>query len=128
MSSYGTSLPSASATRLCRMREPSLSRSSRKLTFLRETALYSFTGTFKSPKLIDPLQIALGIFLNQDLGGWQKSSLASVSQLSASSWIPEGHRHESCGPRAYGELVPSEVQHQPATLGNGTPLVAPASN
>src|SRR4051794_17467110 len=64
MSSYGTSLPSASATRLWRMREPSLSRSSRKLTFLRETALYSFTGTFKSPKLIDPLQIALGIVLN----------------------------------------------------------------
>jgi hypothetical protein len=58
ISSYGTSLPSDSATRLWRMRELSLARSSRKLTDLRETALYSFTGTFKSPKLIDPLQIA----------------------------------------------------------------------
>jgi hypothetical protein len=28
---------------------------------LRDTALYSFTGTFRSPKLIDPLQIALAI-------------------------------------------------------------------
>src|SRR5215218_6257801 len=66
MSSYGTSSPSASATRLCRTREPSFSRSSRKLTFLRETALYSLTGTLSSPKLIDPLQIALGIVLNHE--------------------------------------------------------------
>ena len=27
----------------------------------RATALYSFTGTFSSPKLIEPLQIALAI-------------------------------------------------------------------
>jgi hypothetical protein len=43
------------------MRDLSLWRSSRKLTDLRDTALYSFTGTFKSPKLIDPLQIALAM-------------------------------------------------------------------
>src|SRR5215208_2727649 len=49
------------------MRDPSFSRSSRKLTFLRETALYSFTGTLSSPKLIDPLQIALGI-VNHETG------------------------------------------------------------
>src|SRR5918995_4024854 len=59
--SYGTSLPSSSATRLCLIREPSPSRSSRKLTVCLETALYSFTGTFRSPKLIDPLQIALAM-------------------------------------------------------------------
>ena len=47
------------------MRELSLARSSRKLTDLRDTALYSFTGTFRSPKLIDPLQIALAIVRNQ---------------------------------------------------------------
>src|SRR5688500_3078376 len=47
------------------MRELSLARSSRKLTDLRDTALYSFTGTFKSPQLIDPLQIALAIVPHQ---------------------------------------------------------------
>jgi hypothetical protein len=29
--------------------------------FCFETALYSFTGTFSSPKLIEPLQIALAM-------------------------------------------------------------------
>jgi hypothetical protein len=43
------------------MRELSLARSSRKLTFFRDTALYSLTGTFSSPKLIDPVQIARAI-------------------------------------------------------------------
>jgi hypothetical protein len=33
------------------------------LTVLRETALYTFTGTLTSPKLIAPLQIARGIQL-----------------------------------------------------------------
>ena len=51
------------------MRELSLARSSRKLTDFRDTALYSFTGTFKSPKLIDPLQIALAIVRNQETVG-----------------------------------------------------------
>src|SRR5437763_127213 len=57
MSSYSTSFPSDSATRLWRIRDPSAWRSSRKLTCFRATALYSFTGTFRSPKLIVPDQI-----------------------------------------------------------------------
>src|SRR5687768_11796370 len=44
------------------MREPSPSRSSLKRIVCLETALYSFTGTFSSPKLIEPLHIALGIW------------------------------------------------------------------
>ena len=43
------------------MRTPSLSWSWWKRTLLRETALYSFTGTLTSPKLMAPLQIDLGI-------------------------------------------------------------------
>src|ERR1051325_5113691 len=61
MFSYGTSSPSAGQTRFCWMRTPSLSWSWWKRTDLRDTALYSFTGTFTSPKLMAPLQIDLGI-------------------------------------------------------------------
>jgi hypothetical protein len=68
---------------LCRIRELSLARSSRKLTDLRDTALYSFTGTFRSPKLIDPLQIALAIvahFLNlASLPGYPRSGATNLA-------------------------------------------------
>ena len=43
------------------MRAPSDSRISRSAMLRRATALYSFTGTLRSPKLIEPLQIALAI-------------------------------------------------------------------
>src|SRR5690348_18468081 len=43
------------------MRAPSDSRISRREMPRRATALYSFTGTLSSPKLIEPLQIALAI-------------------------------------------------------------------
>ena len=128
-------LYTASATRLWRTREPSFSRSSRKLTFLRETALYSFTGTFKSPKLIDPLQIALGIVFNHEtVVGDRSHRYRSVSQVSASSSVPGCPRNESCGGRRgtaacrAGQLAPIAVQHQPIGRGNAESPMDPGLN
>src|SRR3954464_9566671 len=61
MSSYSTSFPVSSATRLLRMRSPVPSWNWWKEMSLDSVALYSFTGTFTSPKLIVPLQIARAI-------------------------------------------------------------------
>src|SRR5215207_1774868 len=73
--SYGTSLPSDSATRLCFTREPSPSRSSRKRTVCLETALKSLTGTFSSPKLIEPLHIALATRDHLDPGSFDTTEV-----------------------------------------------------
>jgi hypothetical protein len=54
-----------------------------KLTDFRDTALYSLTGTFSSPKLIDPVQIARAI-------------APQVSQFGVGSWVPGLLRQESC--------------------------------
>src|SRR5215207_7316382 len=61
MASAGTSSPSAADTFLYLMREPVRESSWLKLTFLRDTAAYSLIGMLTRPKLIDPLQMALGI-------------------------------------------------------------------
>src|SRR5918993_1162011 len=52
---------SAADTFLYLMREPVRESSWLKLTFLRDTAAYSLIGMLTRPKLIDPLQMALGI-------------------------------------------------------------------
>src|SRR5436190_8449761 len=61
MFSYGTSVPSTEHTRFCWMRAPSSSCSWWKRTSLVDVAVTSFTGTFTSPKLIDPLHSGLGM-------------------------------------------------------------------
>src|SRR5918993_4343497 len=61
IASPGTSSPSAADTFLYLMREPVRESSWLKLTFLRDTAAYSLIGMLTRPKLIDPLQMALGI-------------------------------------------------------------------
>src|SRR3954464_11258950 len=61
MASLGTSEPSAPDTFWYRMRAPLRLSIWLNDTVLRDTALKSFTGMLTSPKLIDPLQIALGI-------------------------------------------------------------------
>ena len=61
MASAGTSSPSAADTFLYLMRDPVRESSWLKLTVLRDTAAYSLIGMLTSPKLIDPLQMALGI-------------------------------------------------------------------
>src|SRR5579859_4910671 len=58
MSSKGTSSPVEASTRFCLMRAPVLAESWWKRTALGEVAVYSFTGTLTSPKLIAPDQIA----------------------------------------------------------------------
>ena len=50
-----------SATRRCLIRDESDSRISRSAMLRRATALYMRTGTFSSPKLIEPDQIALAM-------------------------------------------------------------------
>src|SRR6478752_919216 len=57
MSAYATSSPSASATRLYRMREPSVRRTWWKLTSRSSVAVYSFTPMLTSPKEMLPFQI-----------------------------------------------------------------------
>src|SRR5687768_12174235 len=61
IASEGTSSPSAADTFLYLMRAPVRLSSWLKLTFLRDTAAYSLIGMLTSPKLMDPLQMALGI-------------------------------------------------------------------
>src|SRR5450755_584202 len=61
MSSKATSSPVDGSTRFCLMRAPVLDDSWWKRTVLGEVALYIFTGTLTSPKLIAPLQIARGM-------------------------------------------------------------------
>src|SRR4051812_42852624 len=61
MSSKETSSPVLGSTRFCWMRVPVLPLSWWKRTVFRETAEYSLTGTFTSPKEIAPLQIDRGI-------------------------------------------------------------------
>src|SRR5688572_14407915 len=61
MASAGTSSPSAADTFLYLMRAPVRLSSWLKLTFLRDTAAYSLIGMLTSPKLMAPLQMALGI-------------------------------------------------------------------
>src|SRR5690349_4908320 len=61
MSSKDTSSPVLGSTRFCWIRVPVLPLSWWKRTVFRETAEYSLTGTFTSPKEIAPLQIDRGI-------------------------------------------------------------------
>src|SRR3954451_17375766 len=61
MASLGTSDPSAPDTFWYRMRAPDRLSIWLNDTDLRDTALKSFTGMLTSPKLIDPLQMALGM-------------------------------------------------------------------
>ena len=61
IASAGTSSPSAADTFLYLMRAPVRLSSWLKLTFLRDTAAYSLIGMLTSPKLMAPLQMALGI-------------------------------------------------------------------
>ena len=61
MSSKATSSPVDGSTRFWRIRAPVLLESWWKRTVLGEVALYSFTGTLTSPKLIAPVQIARAI-------------------------------------------------------------------
>ena len=61
MASAGTSSPSAADTFLYLMRAPVRESSWLKLTLLRDTAAYSLIGMLTSPKLMAPLQMALGI-------------------------------------------------------------------
>src|SRR4051794_37525817 len=61
MSSKETSSPVLGSTRFCWIRVPVLPLSWWNRTVLRETAEYSLTGTFTSPKEIAPLQIDRGI-------------------------------------------------------------------
>src|SRR3954468_7220061 len=61
IASDGTSDSSAAETLRYRTREPLRLSIWLNETDLRETALKSFTGMFTSPKLMDPLQMALGM-------------------------------------------------------------------
>src|ERR1700739_930778 len=61
MSSYATSSSVVGSTRFCLIRAPVLLEIWWKRTDFGEVALYSFTGTLTSPKLIAPLQIARAI-------------------------------------------------------------------
>src|SRR5512134_3171251 len=61
MASPGTSLPSAADTFWYLMRLPVRLSIWLKWTVLRLTAEKSFTGTLTSPKLIEPLQMGLGM-------------------------------------------------------------------
>src|SRR5687767_3310232 len=61
IASDGTSSPSAADTFLYLMRAPVRLSSWLKLTFFRDTAAYSLIGMLTSPKLMLPLQMALGI-------------------------------------------------------------------
>src|ERR1700753_4455427 len=61
ISSRGTSSSVPSATRRSLIRDESDSRISRSAMLRRATALYMRTGTFNSPKLIEPDQIALAM-------------------------------------------------------------------
>jgi hypothetical protein len=61
ISSRSTSSSVPSAKRRSLIRDESDSRISRSAMLRRATALYMRTGTFSSPKLIEPDQIALAI-------------------------------------------------------------------
>src|SRR5687768_16713110 len=61
IASPGTSSPSAAETFLYLMRAPVRLSSWLKLTVLRDTAAYSLIGMLTRPKLMAPLQMALGI-------------------------------------------------------------------
>src|SRR5688572_21429874 len=61
IASAGTSSPSAAETFLYLMRDPVRESSWLKETFLRDTAAYSLIGMLTRPKLMAPLQMALGI-------------------------------------------------------------------
>src|SRR5438874_13299145 len=61
MSSYATSSSVVGSTRFWRIRAPVLPDSWWKRTVFGDVALYSLTGTFTSPKLIAPDQIARAI-------------------------------------------------------------------
>ena len=61
ISSYGTSRSSALQNRFIRIRAPSFAWSMWNRTSFWVTAVKSFTGTFTSPNVSAPLQMALGI-------------------------------------------------------------------
>src|SRR5205085_10416556 len=81
----GTSSPVSAETRFWRMRAPVPSSSWLKRTSLGDTALNSFTGTLTSPKLMAPLQIALGIglvsHLSHDVSRVDVFALAFVGRM-----------------------------------------------
>src|SRR5688500_14694582 len=85
------------------MRAPVPSSSWLKRTSLGETALNSFTGTLTSPKLMDPLQMALGISLcshsccrhfPHDFPRLHVSALALVGRMAQDAHVrPLGELH-----------------------------------
>src|SRR4051794_34158025 len=97
MCSYATSSPSAGQTRFCWMRTLSSSCSWWKRTLLRDTALYSFTGTLTRPKLIAPLQIALAIDRYLSARGPGPSSIRT--QVSHAAVLAEAPGRDVAAPR-----------------------------
>src|SRR3954462_6815300 len=102
--SYGTSSPVSADTRFWRMRAPVPSSSWLNRTSLGETALNSFTGTLTSPKLIAPLQMALGMALVSHLSGDFRRVLVlplafvgRVTQDADARPLGEGHLDDELG-------------------------------
>src|SRR5581483_913773 len=84
MSSKGTSSSVVGSTRFWRIRAPVLLESWLKRTVLGEVALYSFTGTLTSPKLIAPDQIARAISVGLYTAARPAATNASALARSAS--------------------------------------------
>src|SRR5918999_4510119 len=108
--SYGISSPDSGLIRCWRMRWPDSASSWWKRTVLRETALYSFTGMLTSPKLIAPLQIALGMPSNL-LGSARLAFLAHafLRVHVVAQPLERGRAHRA----ALGPLAQLHAGHQP---------------
>src|SRR6187402_343533 len=96
------------------MRAPSDSRISRRPMLRRATALYSFTGTLSSPKLIEPLQIALAIGVH----------LPDSSSRSRASPRRARGREASCARRGDHARVLFELRNVSLSRGGRTVLDA----
>src|ERR1700742_2895967 len=93
ISSRGTSSSVPSATRRSLIREESDSRISRRAMLRRATALYMRTGTFRSPKEIEPDLIALAM-----RGLWQRSAWAHPSGRADTDVAPDSTGDPAAAP------------------------------